>query len=53
MFLSRKNVVDYPDMADRSAFMWAAGKGADDVITVFHKNNVDIQQRDKSEGTGR
>ena len=27
--------------------MWASGKGADNVIAVFMRHNVDIQQMDK------
>ena len=33
--------------------MWAGGKGADDVITVFLRSDVDIQQVDKNGGTGK
>ena len=33
--------------------MWAGGKGADDVVTVFLRSNVDIQQVDKNGGTGK
>lgn len=52
VFLSCKNVVDEPDIEGRSAFIWAAGKGADNVIKVYLKHNVDIQQVDSHEGTG-
>jgi inversin len=45
-------VVDEPDIEGRSAFIWAAGKGADEVIRVYLKHNVDIQQVDSHEGTG-
>ena len=36
----------------RTAFMWASGKGADNVIAVFMRQNVDIQQVDKNGGSG-
>lgn len=52
VFLSR-NCTDEADLEGRTAFMWAAGKGADDVIKVFLAHNVDIQQEDKTGGTGR
>ena len=52
MFLYRASVIDEPDVEGRTAFMWAAGKGADNVILVFIKHNVDIQQVDKNGGTG-
>ena len=52
MFLSRATVTDEPDVEGRTAFMWAAGKGADNVTSVFIKHNVDIQQVDKNGGTG-
>ena len=52
MFLQRK-VRDEPDMEGRSAFMWAAGKGANDVLHTFIKYSVDIGQTDKTGGTGR
>lgn len=44
--------MDEPDIEGRSAFIWAAGKGADNVIKVYLKHNVDIQQVDSHEGTG-
>lgn len=52
VFLSHKNVTDEPDIDGRTAFVWAAGKGADDVIEVWMKHGVDIQQVDKTGGTG-
>ena len=52
MFLSYNSVVDEPDVEGRSAFMWAGGKGADNVIIVFLRYDVDIQQVDKNGGTG-
>ena len=45
-------MVDEPDIEGRSAFIWAAGKGADSVIKVYLKHNVDIQQVDSHEGSG-
>jgi inversin len=53
MFLARASVTDEADVEGRTAFMWAAGKGADQVISVFIKHNVDIQQVDKNGGSGR
>ncbi|CAL1532046.1 unnamed protein product [Lymnaea stagnalis] len=50
VFLCR-NCTDEQDLEGRTAFMWAAGKGADDVIRVFLEHNVDIQQEDKTGGT--
>ncbi|XP_059165676.1 inversin-like [Physella acuta] len=50
VFLS-SNCTDEPDLEGRTAFMWAAGKGADDVIRVFLEHNVDIHQEDKTGGT--
>lgn len=44
--------MDEPDIEGRSAFIWAAGKGADNVIKVYLKHNVDIQQVDSHEGSG-
>ena len=52
VFLSRKSITDEPDVEGRTAFMWAAGKGADEVIQVFLKHSVDVQQVDKNGGTG-
>ena len=52
VFLSRPNVTDEPDNEGRTAFMWASGKGADNVIAVFMRHNVDIQQVDKNGGSG-
>ena len=52
MFLARASVTDEADVEGRTAFMWAAGKGADQVISVFIKHNVDIQQVDKNGGSG-
>ena len=43
---------DEPDLEGRTAFMWAAGKGADDVIKVFLCHGVDIHQEDKTGDTG-
>ena len=40
------------DNEGRTAFMWASGKGADNIIAVFMRHNVDIQQVDKNGGSG-
>lgn len=50
VFLSWKNT-DEPDLEGRTAFMWAAGKGADNVLRVFFHHKVDVQQEDKTGGT--
>ena len=52
VFLSWKNT-DEPDLEGRTAFMWAAGKGADNVLRVFFHHDVDVQQEDKTGGTGK
>lgn len=52
MFLSWKNT-DEADLEGRTAFMWAAGKGADNVLRVFFHHRVDVQQEDKTGGTGK
>ena len=39
-------------MEGRTAFMWAAGKGADKVIQTFIKYKADMTQTDKTGGTG-
>ena len=52
VFLSWKNT-DEADLEGRTAFMWAAGKGADDVLRVFFHHSVDVQQEDKTGGTGQ
>ena len=46
-------MTDEPDNEGRTAFMWASGKGADNVIAVFMKHNVEIQQVDKNGGSGK
>ncbi|KAK7501506.1 hypothetical protein BaRGS_00007310 [Batillaria attramentaria] len=50
VFLAWKNN-DEPDLEGRTAFMWAAGKGADNVLRVFFHHSVDVQQEDKTGGT--
>ena len=52
VFVSRIGVSDELDMEGRSAFMWAAGKGADEAIRIWVKHGVDIHQVDKNGGTG-
>ena len=53
MFLSHPaGVRDEPDIEGRTALMWAAGKGADDVIRMFIRHKADINQADKNGGTG-
>lgn len=45
---------DEPDLEGRSAFMWAAGKGSDNVIGTMLdlKPDIDINMADKYGGTG-
>ena len=50
--MSRPEVKDEPDIEGRTAFMWAASKGADDVILTFVKYGVDIHQTGKNGSTG-
>ncbi|XP_053743091.1 inversin isoform X2 [Synchiropus splendidus] len=53
MFLSHPSVKDEPDLEGRTAFMWAAGKGSDDVIKTMLTltPNIDINMADKYGGT--
>ncbi|XP_054477413.1 inversin isoform X2 [Anoplopoma fimbria] len=53
VFLSHPSVKDEPDLEGRTAFMWAAGKGSDDVIctTLALTPNIDINMADKYGGT--
>lgn len=45
---------DEPDLEGRTAFMWAAGKGSDDVIRTMLglTPHIDINMADKYGGTG-
>ena len=43
---------DEPEINGRTAFIWAAGKGANNAIKVFIKHNVDMLNADKNGGTG-
>jgi inversin len=52
VFLKRREIRDEPDVDGRTAFMWAAGKGADDVIKTWVKYGADIHEVDKNGGTG-
>ncbi|XP_041104124.1 inversin isoform X2 [Polyodon spathula] len=53
VFLQHPSVKDDPDLEGRTAFMWAAGKGSDEVIrTMLHlKSDIDINVADKYGGT--
>lgn len=55
MFLSHPSVKDEPDLEGRTAFMWASGKGSDDVICTMleHNPHIDINMADKYGGTGK
>lgn len=54
MFLSHPSVKDEPDLEGRTAFMWAAGKGSDDVIRTMLTlaPHIDTNMADKYGGTG-
>lgn len=54
MFLSHPSVKDEPDLEGRTAFMWAAGKGSDEVIRTMLglTPQIDINMADKYGGTG-
>uniref|UniRef100_A0A3P8UNH7 Inversin n=1 Tax=Cynoglossus semilaevis TaxID=244447 RepID=A0A3P8UNH7_CYNSE len=53
VFLSHPSVKDEPDLEGRTAFMWAAGKGSDDVIRTMLAltPQIDINMADKYGGT--
>ncbi|MED6235015.1 hypothetical protein ATANTOWER_012756 [Ataeniobius toweri] len=53
VFLSHPSVKDEPDLEGRTAFMWAAGKGSDDVIRTMLTlaPQIDINMADKYAGT--
>ena len=45
-------MTDEPDLEGRTSLMWAAGKGAEDVIQSIVKHNPDINAIDKTGATG-
>eukprot|EP00066_Takifugu_rubripes_P014703 XP_011603969.1 PREDICTED: inversin isoform X2 [Takifugu rubripes] len=53
VFLSHPSVKDEPDLEGRTAFMWAAGKGSDEVIRTMLglTPQIDINMADKYGGT--
>ncbi|XP_078279590.1 inversin isoform X2 [Rhinoraja longicauda] len=53
VFLNHPSVKDDPDLEGRTAFMWAAGKGSDDVLQTMLrvKSDIDINMADKYGGT--
>ncbi|XP_063055740.1 inversin isoform X2 [Engraulis encrasicolus] len=53
VFVRHPSVRDEPDLEGRTAFMWAAGKGSDDVITTMLdlKPDLDLNMTDKYGGT--
>ncbi|KAK7881071.1 hypothetical protein WMY93_032321 [Mugilogobius chulae] len=53
VFLSHPSVKDEPDLEGRTAFMWAAGKGSNDVISTMLAltPHLDINMADKYGGT--
>uniref|UniRef100_A0A8D0BTJ9 Inversin n=1 Tax=Salvator merianae TaxID=96440 RepID=A0A8D0BTJ9_SALMN len=52
-FLKHPSVKDDPDLEGRTSFMWAAGKGSNDVIQTMLdlKMDIDINMADKYGGT--
>lgn len=46
---------DDSDLEGRTSFMWAAGKGSDDVLRTMlsSKSDIDINMADKYGGTGK
>lgn len=55
VFLKHPSVKDDSDLEGRTSFMWAAGKGSDDVLrTMLNlKSDIDINMADKYGGTGK
>nr|XP_032801958.1 inversin isoform X1 [Petromyzon marinus] len=53
VFLSHPSVHDEPDLERRTAFMWAAGKGSDAVVSTMLRliPNLDVNLADKYGGT--
>uniref|UniRef100_A0A8D1DA56 Nephrocystin-2 n=1 Tax=Sus scrofa TaxID=9823 RepID=A0A8D1DA56_PIG len=53
VFLKHPSVKDDSDLEGRTSFMWAAGKGSDDVLrTMLNlKSDIDINMADKYGGT--
>ncbi|XP_052032434.1 inversin isoform X2 [Apodemus sylvaticus] len=53
VFLTHPSVKDDSDLEGRTSFMWAAGKGSDDVLRTMLslKSDIDINMADKYGGT--
>ncbi|XP_054440585.1 inversin isoform X2 [Pteronotus mesoamericanus] len=53
VFLEHPSVKDDSDLEGRTSFMWAAGKGSDDVLRTMLslKSDIDINMTDKYGGT--
>lgn len=53
VFLNHHSVKDDSDLEGRTSFMWAAGKGSDDVLKTMLslKSDIDINMADKYGGT--
>ena len=51
IFLNNK-IADEPDRYGRTALMWAAGRGANDVIDLFIKHHADIHVADQNGANG-
>ncbi|XP_023400865.1 inversin isoform X3 [Loxodonta africana] len=53
VFLKHPSVKDDSDLEGRTSFMWAAGKGSDDVLRTMLslKSDIDINMADKYGGT--
>lgn len=54
-FFKHPSVRDDSDLEGRTSFMWAAGKGSNDVIQIMLKLKLvtDINMADKYGGTGK
>ena len=53
VFLNFPGLKDDQDNEGRTAFMWAAGQGADAVLQVFINHKVDMLQTEKMGGSGK
>ena len=55
VFLKHPSVKDDSDLEGRTSFMWAAGKGSDDVLRTMLslKSDIDINMAVKYGGTGK
>lgn len=52
LFLRHGDAQDMPDKKGRTAFMWAAAKGSDEVIKAMYSHGSDLHWADKDGNTG-